>query len=410
MLQRIYKVLLVTVAISVLAAAGWTWRNHYHSQEEIRCLENAADALELRDFRNAELCLKQALLLHPGSVEATTRMADLLDMEGAPGAVEWRIRAAHLQPRDLTARLNWAETAIKVGALDSAQEALAGVAENARDSAQYHKLAGALAWRQGRKADAETQYLEAARLERTNEVSAFNLQTIRLSSTNPAIAEAARLSIEQQATNSSLRLTALRQLLSYEKINRTWARALDYSQEIVTNSAANFEDKLVHLDLLHQTADPRFDAWLSELQQGASNSPARAFALGKRLQKLESPTEVLAWVQSLPDDVQSRPPVAQVAVDCYVALKDWAGLLQAIESQNWADGEPSRLALMALARRSLGQDAAAQSAWQEALQEAAHRLEGLSCLARLTGVWGWEPERKEVLAQIAKQFPNERLQ
>ena len=410
MRRLIYRSIILVAALASLTAAGWFSRKGYQKNQEHRFLENAADALQLNDLGTAALCLRQALQLNPKSIEAITTMADLLEREGAPSAVEWRIRAARLQPGDTTARLDWAETAIKTGALGSAEEALAGIAESARDTASYHKLAGALAWRLSRKAEAEMHYLEAARLESTNELSAFNLETIRLSSTNRAVAEAARLCIEQQqATNSSLRLTALRQLLAYEKINRAWPKALEYSQEIVTNTAANDDDKLNHLELLRQTADPQFDSWLSELKLSVTNSPARAFALGKRLQKLESPSHVLAWVQNLPEEVQSSPPVPQVAADCYVALKDWPGLLEAIESQNWADGEASRLALIALARRSLGQDAAAQSAWDEALEEAAHRLDGLSSLARLAAAWGWEPERKEVLAQMARQFPNEQL-
>jgi lipopolysaccharide biosynthesis regulator YciM len=269
-------------------------------------------------------------------------------------------------------------------------------------------LAGALAWRLERKPDAEIHYTEAARLESTNEVSALNLLTIRLSSTNHSTAEAARLGIERQITNSNLRATAVRQLIVYEQINKSWLKALEYSRELVTNPAANDEDNLNHLDLLHKTADPQFDSWLLLLKEAATNSPARAFALGKRLEKLDHPTNVLAWAQSLPEEIQSSPPVPQIAADCYVALKDWSGLLEAIEGQNWADAEVSRLALVALARRSLGQEGASQSAWHEALEDAEHRLDGLSSLARLATAWGWEPERKEVLAQISKQFPNER--
>jgi hypothetical protein len=163
------------------------------------------------------------------------------------------------------------------------------------------------------------------------------------------------------------------------------------------------------LDLLRSTEIRKAVSWLAELKEQATNSPARVSALGKRLAKVEGPRNVLAWVQSLPEEVQSTQPVPLLSADCYVALKDWTGLLETIETQNWADAESSRLALVALAHRSLGQQSAAQTAWHEALDEAAHRLEGLSRLARLTGNWGWEPEKKEVLAKISVQFPNEKL-
>lgn len=410
MKRFMYKSVIMVATMSALATAGWFGRKHYQKIQESRCLEDAADSLAKKDFQNAALCLRQALQLNPRSIEAVTATAEMLEMEGAPGAVEWRIRAAQLQPGDTEARFNWAQTAIKARDARSAAEALAGVKGSARGTAQYHKLAGALAWSLDDSEDAEKHYLEALRLEPSNSVTAFNLDTVRLRSTNKATAEEARLSIEQQLlTNSPLRLTALRQLMSYEKINQSLPKALDYSKQVISDGAASYEDKLEHLDLLHQVGNPEFDSWLLQLKQEATNSPARAFVLGKRLEKMENPTNVLAWVQSLPEDLQSSPPLLQLTADCYVTLKDWNRLLEAIDGQNWADAEPSRLAMIAFARRALGQDPAARSAWHAALEEAAHRLDGLSLLARLTARWGWDAERAEVLRETSIHFPSENL-
>jgi tetratricopeptide (TPR) repeat protein len=410
MKRLIYRALILAIILSGVWALGLSARKHWVKVEEGRRLEDAVDALNRKDFRNAALCLRQALQINPKNVEAITQMAEVLELEGAPdAALEWRMRASELQPHDAEARLRWAQTAIRAGELKSASEALAGVGGESRQGAQYHKLAGALAWRLGDKPEAETNYIEAARLEPANETTAFDLLTVRLSSTNQAKAEAARLCMEQQVTNASLRLVALRQLVTYERMNQSWSKALDYSREVMTNAESTYDDRLDHLVLLHEAGEKtNFDSWLGQLKQTSTNSPARAFALGKRLEKIQSPTEVLAWVQSLPEEVQATPPVPQVAADCYMALKDWPGLLGAVENQNWAEAESARLALIAFARRSLGQDEAAQTAWRGALDEAAHRREGLSSLARLTAAWGWEPERKQVVSEIASEFPKER--
>jgi len=84
-------------------------------------------------------------------------------------------------------------------------------------------------------------------------VTAFNLEFVGLRSTNDAIAEAARLSVEQQLqTNSSLRPTALRQLTAYEVSRKAIAEAIVYSKQVVGDPAANYVDKLDHLGLLHK--------------------------------------------------------------------------------------------------------------------------------------------------------------
>jgi len=407
--QRVWNILILVATISGLGLAAWFGCKHYQKIEAARWLDDARDSFERKDLRTAALSLTQALKLNPTDTDAVAMMADLLEMESAPSAVEWRVRAAQLQPHDAEARFNWAQTAIKLGNLPSANDALAGIADNLKGNARYHKLAGALAWRLHHSAEAELHYAEAARLERTNDLTEFNLQTVRLSSTNPITAEAARLSLEQQATNTNVRLVALRQLIAYEEINRAWSKALQYSQEIVTNPAANYDDMLMHLELLNQAGEPDFATWLSQLEQTATNSTASAFALGKRLERLQNPTNVLDWIQTLPEDIQSAVPLSQLAADCCVALKQWRKLLETTKGKNWAEAEPSRLALVALAHRSLGEDSSSQDAWRAALEQAAYRLDGLSSLAHLAAVWGWEPERKQVLAQISSRFPNERL-
>jgi len=73
------------------------------------------------------------------------------------------------------------------------------------------------------------------------------------------------------------------------------------------------------------------DSWLLQLKQEATNSPSPIYDLGRRLAKFESPTNVLEWVQNLPEELQSSPAVPLLTADCYVALKDWNGLLQTIE-------------------------------------------------------------------------------
>ncbi len=122
----------------------------------------------------------------------------------------------------------------------------------------------------------------------------------------------------------------------------------------------------------------------------------------------EGATNTLRWLQSLPPAIQTNPPVPLVVTDCQIALKDWTGLLAAVEKRDWGERDTYRLALESLARRSLGQDVAAQTSWRQALRQCSGRLDRLTRLAQVTGLWGWKLEKTETLRQITREFPKEK--
>lgn len=105
------------------------------------------------------------------------------------------MRAAQLQPNNITNRLDWAQTAVKLHDLRSAEQTMSGLDASARKTARWHKLTGAIAWSEGKAEEAEEHYEQARRLEPDNPSNLLNLSTIRLLSTNEEIAAAARLSL-----------------------------------------------------------------------------------------------------------------------------------------------------------------------------------------------------------------------
>ena len=141
--------------------------------------------------------MQRALQVNPISLPAGEMMADMLESAGLPAALGWRVRNAQLQPNNMTNRLAWAQTAIKLRDFKSATNALAGLDENSKGTAMYHKLSGALAWGLGKNGEAEKHYREALRLEPGNLSVVMNLDTIGLASTNSEVASAARLSLER---------------------------------------------------------------------------------------------------------------------------------------------------------------------------------------------------------------------
>ena len=402
------KLLIFALVMAALGASGWYGRKAYKSVTERRLVAQSNQYFEKKDVRNALLCLQHALQVNPSSLEATKAMADLLEKGGVPTALSWRIRAAQLKPDDAQCRFAWAETALALRDFPSAANALLGVDEKGKTSATFHSLAGALAWSVMKAGDAEQQYKEALRLEPTNQVFCLDLATIDMASTNEAVANAARRSMEQLATNAALRSTALHYLAADAEAHKSVSRALAYSKEILQSPSATFNDKIGHLVLLQEDKNADTGAWLASLKEEAGKSPASAFALGRWMAAAENPADTLRWLQTLPNAVQTNLPVPLLMTDCQMAASNWPGLLALIGQQDWGDLNYYRLSLQARAQRSLGQNSSAATLWQKALSLSARRLDRMSRLAQVTAAWHWTKEHTEILRQITTVFPKER--
>jgi hypothetical protein len=244
-------------------------------------------------------------------------------------------------------------------------------------------------------------------LEPTNRVVALNLDTIGLASTNAAVAEQARVALENVPTNSPLHLTAVRFLMEDAVAHKSFDRALYFSQQLVNAPKAPYADKLVQLELLQAAESPGFDAWLAGLKANATNSPQHAYLLAHWMQKAKTPTVALNWLQGLPLSCRTNLSVQLAVTDCQIATKDWKGLLASVQKQDWEEFNYYRLSLEALANRNLDDSMAEKSAWRRAMAMSSSHLDRLQRLDQLMAAWGWPEERIEVLKEIVADFPKE---
>src|SRR5436190_5542558 len=327
------RILIFALVMSVVAAGGWFGRKAYKHSRESRLIEEAHQYLNNKDFKNGELCLRRAMQINPTSIPASKAIAEMLQRAGVPAAIGWWIRAAQLEPGNVTNRFSWAEAALRAGDLKSAEEALDGVSDPANKTAVYNKLSGAIEWARHNRAEAESYYLEALRLEPGNQAINLNLATIHLSSTNPAVAQAARLSLEQLATNATWRLKALHNLEQDAIARRSLLDALKYSKQITSDPQSAFADKIDYLKLLRATTNAEFGPFLATLKAQAVDSPPKAFALGRWMANAENPKDALQWLENLPAQTFTNQPVPLIVTDCKIALQDWSGLLASVDQQ-----------------------------------------------------------------------------
>jgi Tfp pilus assembly protein PilF len=402
------KAMIFALVMATVAATGWFGRKAWKHYMERNLIAQARQYIAKNDWHDTDLCLRRVIQINPMSVEASRLIANVLEAEGSPDALSWRIRAAKLQPDNVTNRYDWAQTALKEQNVRSAAEALAGMDDKYKTTAGYYKLAGAVAWNSGQAAEAEKQYSAALRLEPDNPTIILNLATIHLTSTNRAVADAGRATLEQLSTNAALRMVVLRHLLTDAVDRKAFNDALAYSKKITRDPAAKFEDNIECLQLMRVTKSDDYTPWLASLKKSATYSTADAYELGRWMILAENPGTALKWLRSLPSQTETNQPIQLIMTDCQIALKDWNGLLGSVQQHDWGETEFYRFALESLAQRSLGQSAVSQESWRHALHLAAARPEHLAQLAQVTGIWGWTPEKVAALQEAIDKFPQDK--
>ncbi|MGA2801080.1 MAG: hypothetical protein ABSE97_01705 [Verrucomicrobiota bacterium] len=403
------KLIILFLCCTVALLAGYAGYRGYKVWKQNRIMSLARTFAAKGDGRNVLLCVQQVLRSNPQNLEASRMMAALLEAGRSPSALLWRSRVVELNPRSLDDRLALAQTAMMFHDYMVATNALEGVDQAGRKTAAYHNIVGAVAAAANQSADAEAQFLEAARLEPTNPVPQLNLAVVRLHSTNePARAEARATLTRISSSSPALRCQALRELVVDAIGSRKTNAALALSRDLVEQTNSAFSDRLLRLDVLKESQNAEFQPALAAFQREAGTNTAKIYELSMWQMARIGPAETLAWLRSLPKNTQTNQPVALLAAECYAMLRDWRGLQVSLEQQNWAELEFVRHAFQTRALRGQDLSAAAKAEWEQALKAANGQKGSLIMLLRLAAQWNWQSEGEDLLWTIVNQYPGEK--
>jgi tetratricopeptide (TPR) repeat protein len=404
------KVLLVVLVLGILAlGGGYAGYRGYKSIRQAHLIKQAQHYLTKSDAKKALLCLQRVLRSNPRNVEACRLMAELSEAGRSPGALLWRSRVVELNPRSLDDRLALAQSAMMFRDYELATNALDGVDAAGKKTAAYYNIAGVVASTVGQFAQAEAHFLEAARLEPTNPAPQLNLAVVRLHSTNTsAMAEARTTLTRISSSSSALRCQALRELVVDSMRSRQTNAALELSRNLVQQTNSIFSDRLLRLDVLKGSQNAEFKPALAAFQREAGTNTANIYELSVWQMTRIGPAETLAWLRSLPRNMQTNQPVALLAAECYTMLRDWRGLQNSLKQQDWAELGFVRHAFQTRALRGQDLPDAAKAEWDMALKTANGQKASLVMLLRLAAQWGWQSEGEDLLWTIVNQYPGEK--
>lgn len=395
----------VLLGLILAVGIGWgSWQLYRFGRQRL-WERRVQRMLQEKDYQNAAFWASRLIREVPRGALGWRALAEAADATGSPEALLLRARVAQLAPTDPESFLAWAKTALRLGQLEQAGEALNAISPAARNTVGYHSLAAAWAIARGLPALGETHFAEAARLDPTNPLHALNLAALRLQRpSDPAAGNQARGEIEKlAAAHVNLRLPARRALLAEATRREDHPRAVVLAREMLADSSAEFNDRLSALAALWGAQDPAYATVLSERQEEAVARPENVPTLLYWLANHSQADVGLGWARALADRgvAAARTIPAQVAVaDLLLARKDWPALRDYLAPLDWKRLDYIRGAMLARIVRETDPPRF-PPAWQAFSGRLAKQSDLQMLVVQLVRHWGWSAEAEELLWQVA---------
>src|SRR2546425_2218552 len=409
----------VRVALYVAAAAaialliivfGTYGSKLYLGWHESRLLKRAGAMLEENDFVTANRLAREVLARHRDSLPAFYILAEATEKQNSEETVSWRAQIARLQPDNIDSQLNLASAALRFGQIDLARKTLERVAPRAQDLAAFHIVAGWLARAEGNLAEQEQQFAIAVKKDPQNDLYKFNLAALQIRSQDSEKSAQARDNLERLTRVPEFPTGALRALLNAAVDRNDLQTADRFAQQLQMSPEVSFGDYLLCLNFYRKLDARKFDAVLEKVKPVAARNSRDLGLLMDWMNENGLASEVVRWMDKLPDAATTKPPAAVAIAAAFAEQKNWSRLRRWTRSGSWGEGDYLRLAYQALAARQSRQssaDAEFDTLWRAALH-AADQPDREIKLARLASKWNLAIESEELWLRLSRTPPSRR--
>jgi len=293
----------------------------YRDWHESRLLHGAASMLQEEKFSRAAQRAREVVKVDQDSLPALRILAEATEKQNLEETVLWRAQIARLLPNDLDSQLNLASAALRFGQLDLARKALDRVSPNDRNRAAFHVVAGWLARAEGNFAEQEEQFAAAVKKEPSNDLYQFNLAVLQIQSTDAAKSLKARSALDRLSKLTPFRTSALRALLNDAVARNELARADNFAQQLQLSQQVTFGDYLLCLNFYRKLDEKKFRLLLERVKPFAARNPSDLASLMNWMNQNGLAGDVVKWIDKLPADKLTLPPVSIAVADAYADAK-----------------------------------------------------------------------------------------
>lgn len=411
MKTRLVRTMVWTCVIGVgVVVAGYGGYKGYQAWRQKRLVAQAREFLEQGELRKSLISAQRAIRSNPRDVSAARVMAALADADRSRASMVWRHRIVELEPNSVSDRLALAQTAVLYQDHAAATNALAGVPEDARNTAEYRNVAGVVAAMLGDSEKAEKEFADAATLRPDDPSVQLNLRVLRLQGTNEQERAEARVALQRlaaEATDTSIRCRAYRELIHDATRTGNTNAAVGLAESLLREPGALFGDRLLRLEVLLGNRSTNMVESLKAVRAEAAEKVGWVNQLILWEMRRVHPARTMEWVASLPEEQRTNASVAMLASDLRVSIQDWVGLSESLEDQNWGGMEFLRHAYRCLAMQRQKLTDGARVEWGLTMKAADAQLGPLNLLLRMAARWGWPDEMREILQVIVNRHPKE---
>ena len=402
-------------AAAVAVLIGVSFFNYgsrlYREWHKSRLLHRAASLLQEEKFSEATETAREIVKEDRNSLPAYYVLAEAAEKQNLEETVSWRAQIARLLPKDAQSQLNLASAALRFGQLDLARQALNRVSAAAdRDRAAFHVVAGWLARAQGNLAEQEQQFAAAVNKEPGNDLYQFNLAVLRIHSPDPEKSAQARVALDRLTKITPFRTAALRALLNDAVARNELAAADNFAQQLQMSQQVTFGDYLLCLNFYRKLDQKKFRLVLERVKPFAAHNPSDLASLMNWMNENGLAGEVAKWIDKLPPEKLTLPPVSIAVADAFANVKNWSRLKRWTRGGSWGDEDYLRLAYQAIATRrsQQGNDAEFQTLWHAAEKMSSQRPERELALARLATKRDLNAESEQLWLRVAQNPPMRR--
>ncbi len=394
----------ILIALIAFIAFCWAGRRAYVRWQETRLIGRAEMALSKGDLRQASLAAQTVRQLKPESDRAARILAEIADrVSDKPGAYEWRRKVVRLKPDSIPDRLAWVQSALKYNDVPEAQRALSQLPADAMNDARYHVALALLAQQKHQNDKAKEEWMEAVRLAPDENNYLLQLALNQIQSSDEKEHAAAVDLLDRLRKEPKQRLIATRAMIQDAvKHRENSQKIIALANELRSYPEAALSDRLTYLDILRQTDQPQFAAYLTELEQTVQAQPSDLGGLLTWLSRNNLNLLALDFIKTVPPDRLEEWPVPGALADIKIRLKDWRQLERSLKNANWRQFDLFRHAYLARALRELDQPAGSAHEWAAAAKAATEHAETTWALLQLVDEWHWAPEAIDLLWELTK--------
>src|SRR2546423_2513838 len=314
------------VALLLIVFFGTYGSRIYSGWRESRLLKRATTMLQQKNYSAANRSAREVLEHHRDSLQAFYILAEATEKENSEETVSWRAQIARLQPDNIDSQLSLASAALRFGQIDLARKTLERVAPRAQNMASFHIVAGWLARAEGNVAEQEQQFGIALKQQPKNDLYKFNLAAMQIHSQDADKSAQARAILERLTQNPQFRTGALRALLN-DAVDRNDLQDADrYAQQLQMSPEVGFGDYLLCLNFYRKLDAKKFDALLEKVKPVAARNPGDLGLLMDWMNENGLASEVVKWMDKLPDSTTAKPPAAIAIAAAFAEQKNWSRL------------------------------------------------------------------------------------